>query len=668
MSTLTVERYTMPSASLGIDNPLPDIKKNADAHANIAVDREMVSEEESKYMGWGRVNGILPYTIHNNYNRTKRPHAWKSVVLENDHIRATFLPELGARLWSLIDKHTGKELLHCNPVFQPCNLALRNAWISGGVEWNLGIIGHTPFTVDSLYAEQLTLADGTPVVRFYQYERVRHLIYRVEAALPEDSQVLFVRVRIDNAGDEDTAVYWWSNMAVNEKKDVRMLVPADLSFRWGYGGKLTKVPVPYSDVFKDFSYTMNLPQAMDYFFDIPQGQRRWISALNGEGYGFCQSSTDRLIGRKLFVWGMGAGGRHWQEFLSQPGSAYIEIQAGLAHTQLEHLPMPGSETISWLETYGPMQADPKVVHGKDWHKATGAVNAQLEKIVSTAQLNAMHEKMAAELDHQNGKLIHTADGWGYVEQQICGEENFHSGTLRFPAYRMKDAEKEWMQLLNEGALPCPDPLESPKGYQVNDRWLKLLKKSIKSGKGDHWYANYKLGVMLAYRNDTKGARSAFNKSIKQAPSPWALRCLAVLAAQDDDLKKAGDLMLKALAMSTQRNLAQEAVDTLIKGKRYKEALKAIDALPESVKRIGRVKVLRIAALLGTGNAAEAEKMLLRKIVLTDVREGELSLTHMWFWLCALKKVQAEGGEVTDELIKTMSETVTPPTHLDFRMH
>ena len=88
MSTLTVERYTMPSASLGPDNPLPDIRKNADAHANIPVDREMVSEEESKYMGWGRVNGILPYTIHNNYNRTKRPHAWKSVVLENDHIRA----------------------------------------------------------------------------------------------------------------------------------------------------------------------------------------------------------------------------------------------------------------------------------------------------------------------------------------------------------------------------------------------------------------------------------------------------------------------------------------------------------------------------------------------------------------------------------------------------
>ena len=667
MSRLIVEKYIMPSASLGSDNPLPDIQKNQDAHANIPVDRECISEEESRYMGWGRVNGILPYTIHNNYNRTKRDHAWKAVVLENNHIRATFLPELGARLWSLVDKHTGKELLHKNPVFQPCNLALRNAWISGGVEWNLGIIGHTPFTVDSLYAEALTMADGTPVVRFYQYERVRHLLYRVEAALPEDSTQLLVRVRIDNAGEEDTAVYWWSNIAVDEKKDVRVLVPANRSYRYGYGGNLTKVPVPYSDLFKDISYTMNLPKAMDYFFDIPDGQRRWIAALNGEGYGLCQSSTYALQGRKLFVWGMGAGGRHWQEFLAAPGCAYIEIQAGLAHTQLEHLPMPGGKTISWLETYGPMQADPELVHGADWHAATQAVDAQLEKNISMADLDGMHEKMAAELDHKNGRMIHYADGWACLEQKICGEKNFRSGSLRFPERRMGAAEKEWLQLLTEGALPCPDPMENPKGYQVNDRWMKLLEASIESGKGNHWYAQYQLGVMKAYRNDSEGAQAAFEESIRMAKSPWALRCLAVLAKQAGNIQKAGDLMLQALQMSAQRNLALEAVNTLLQGKRYEEAEQAIEALPVSVQRIGRMKMMRIEAQLGAERTEEAEKLLKKKIVLTDVKEGEVSLTQLWFRMCAQKKAKAEGIEVTDALIEEMSKTVTPPVHLDFRM-
>ena len=77
---------------------------------------------------------------------------------------------------------------------------------------------------------------------------------------------------------------------------------------------------------------------------------------------------------------------------------------------------------------------------------------------------------------------------------------------------------------------------------------------------------------------------------------------------------------------------------------------------------------RIEALLGVGDAAEAEKLLKRKIVLTDVKEGEVSLTNMWFYLCALKEAKAKGVEVTDEMVKHMAETVTPPAHLDFRMH
>ncbi|MGI6536827.1 MAG: hypothetical protein ACOX22_00400 [Caldicoprobacterales bacterium] len=52
----------------------------------------------------------------------------------------------------------------------------------------------------------------------------------------------------------------------------------------------------------DISRTTQIPQAMDFFFYIPDGQRRWISAVNDEGYGFIQTSTDRLQGRKLFVW------------------------------------------------------------------------------------------------------------------------------------------------------------------------------------------------------------------------------------------------------------------------------------------------------------------------------------------------------------------------------
>ena len=43
---------------------------------------------------------------------------------------------------------------------QPANLALRNAWISGGVEWNIGTRGHSPTTMDTLHAASVDGPDG----------------------------------------------------------------------------------------------------------------------------------------------------------------------------------------------------------------------------------------------------------------------------------------------------------------------------------------------------------------------------------------------------------------------------------------------------------------------------------------------------------------------------
>ena len=82
MSTLTTTTYTMPAASLGRENPLPDLKSVADAHAKIEIDETTVNREEARYMGWGRVNTILPYTIQDGYDRTRRDHAFKAFVLE----------------------------------------------------------------------------------------------------------------------------------------------------------------------------------------------------------------------------------------------------------------------------------------------------------------------------------------------------------------------------------------------------------------------------------------------------------------------------------------------------------------------------------------------------------------------------------------------------------
>ena len=683
MSTLTWTTYTMPAASLGKENPLPDLKGAGDPHAQIAIDETTITPEEAKYIGWARVSTILPYTIQDGYNREKRSRDFKAAVLENEHLRAVFLPQLGGRLWSLFDKDAGKELLHVNPVFQPCNLALRNAWISGGVEWNCGIVGHTPFTVSDMACQELAFEDGTPVLRMFQYERVRHLFYRVEAFLPDGAKELYVRVRIDNATKEDTAVYWWSNMAVNEGEDVRVVVPAHQAFRFGYGGKTAKVDIPYMTVEADkltgqsaklvreaggtqdwdISHTTQIPQAMDFFFDVHKQARPFISALDKDGYGMCQTSTHELRGRKLFVWGMGEGGRHWQTFLAKEGCAYIEIQSGLARTQLEHLPMAGGATISWLESYGPVSANAQRVHGKDWEQAIAAVDEALEADRPMKDMNAWHERMKAEIDPKNGKVMHKGMGFAHAQKALLGDA-FDTAGLELSAMRIGKAEDLWMELARTGVLPCPDVLEEPLSYQIGQEWIDLIYRSVCDGRSDHWFAHYQLGVMADAKGDHEAARRSYEVSLEREFNPWALRCLALLDGKAGDLEAAADKLLTAAQMKPIRPLVIEALEAMRKAERYDAMLALLETLPAGIRTLGRVKTMEITALMRTQRYEQARELLEGKIVLTDVREGEVQLTNMWFELMARMK----RGDASEENVAWAKDNLKPPKHLDFRMN
>lgn len=685
MTTLTMHKLPYVTSPLGEENPLPDLKSAGDVHAAIAIDRSTVSEEEARYMGWGRVHTILPYTKQDGYVRSPRTEYLDTAVLENTHIRATFLPTLGGRLWSLFDKDAGKELLHVNPVIQPCNLALRNAWFSGGVEWNCGIIGHTPFTMDRLTTQELHFADGTPLLRMFQYERVRHLLYRVEAFLPENAREVMVRVRIDNTLQEDTAVYWWSNMAVNEAEDVRVIVPASKAFRYGYGGNLSKVDIPYMTVDADklagraremaresggtldwdISRTTTLPQAMDFFFDVPKDTRPFISALNRDGYGMCQTSTGELRGRKLFVWGMSKGGRHWQEFLSRKGSAYLELQSGLAHTQLEHLPMKAGASLSWLESYGPLQADPAIIHAQDYQAAARHALDELNRQRPADTLEAWHERVRQEIDIQSvsdpSSILSPAVSFAPVEAAMRGQA-FSACGLPINLMDQDQSTAPWMELAEKGTFPCPDPMLPPRSYMLGSVWKEALEKAIANG-SNHWYSQYQLAVMHHAENEREQARECYERSLTAAANPWALRGLALLDETEGQLQSACALYMQAVQLSPVRPLVIEALACLLAAKEYEDMLSLVDSLSDELRENGRIRILYAAALLRSGRLDAANEILHSDLVVPDVREGDELLSDLFFESAALRQY----GRCDDESLAWARKNTVVPEHLDFRM-
>ena len=131
---LKIEKIMIPSANFGKENSLPPISERLDLDTNKSTLSE--ADEKELFIGYGEVESSFPYKYIDMYDRSLNDCTYDSVVLENEYLRATFMPSFGGKLWSLIDKETGRELLFKNSVIRPCNLAVRNAWMSGGVEWN----------------------------------------------------------------------------------------------------------------------------------------------------------------------------------------------------------------------------------------------------------------------------------------------------------------------------------------------------------------------------------------------------------------------------------------------------------------------------------------------------------------------------------------------------
>jgi len=588
--------------------------------------------------------------------------------LENETLRATFLLEMGGRLWSLFHKPSGRELLSVNPVFQPVNLAIRNAWFSGGVEWNIGIIGHCPFTCEPLFAGRVEGPDG-PVLRMYEWERVRQTPFQIDAYLPDGSPVLFVRVRIVNPHDWDVPMYWWSNMAVPETSATRVIAPATEAFQFGYG-RLDIVPIPTSGGM-DVTYPTHLKDACDFFFRVPNGQRRWITALDREGRGLAQVSTDLLRGRKLFVWGMNPGGRRWQEFLSVPGQAYIEIQAGLPRTQMEYLHMPAKTEWAWLEAYGLLEADPAAVHGSDWAAAQHEVEGRLEALIPRGRLDAELARGAALADQPPVELFQRGSGWGALERQrreAAGEPPFCSAGLAFDAASLTAEQAPWLSLLREGAMPAVDATDAPRGFMVQGEWRAPLEDAVAAGRAANWLGWLHLGLLRYHTGDHDGAGAAWQASLGLTRTPWALRNLAVLARDNGNPALAAELYLAAQRLQPALlPLAVECGKALIEAGRSAEWLALASQLPEAIRSKGRIRLLEGRAALATGDLATVERILAERPVVDDLREGETALSDIWFEYHLRRVSAVENRQPDAEMAARVRQQYPVPANLDFRM-
>ena len=181
MTELRFETIRLRCGELRPESTVPDVIEQDILQNRLSFS---LSETDEIYEGYGRRPNAYPYRQQECYSRTLRQQDVEAAILENEQMKAVFLPGFGGRLWSLFDKRTGRDVVYANDCLRASNLALRNAWFSGGVEWNCGVIGHNPFTMDRVFAAKLK-KDGIPVLRMYSYERIRGVVYQMDFWLDE---------------------------------------------------------------------------------------------------------------------------------------------------------------------------------------------------------------------------------------------------------------------------------------------------------------------------------------------------------------------------------------------------------------------------------------------------------------------------------------------------
>jgi hypothetical protein len=609
--------------------------------------------------------------MQDNFTRRHRLENHPVGVLENQFLRAEFLLNYGGRLWSLYHKPSQTELLANGPRITFANLALRNAWFCGGAEWNVGTLGHSPLTCSPVFAARLQGPRGTPILRLYEWERLRRVLVQIDACLPDDSPVLLLRPRILNPGPDQVPMYWWSNLALPMPSGLRVLAPAKRVYVLGREGQgLYQSAVPNADGM-DLTYPANWSHAADLFFEVPAGVRPWIAAVSAHGDGFAHVSTDGLQGRKLWVWGAAQGGRNWQEFLGSEPHGYVEIQAGLTTTQLEHLPMDAGEQWSWMEAYGRVQTTGSVAHGTDWQGACDHLADQIERLIPASRLEAVYQELGALADSPPQAILHRGSGWGALERrrrQKCEDRGFVAPGVVFDDESLGEAQHPWVTLLEEGTFPSSSPSAPPRGFVVGDEWLELLEAYSRQGGATRWDVWCHLGVMRLSAGDEAGAQECWERSLAISWSPWASRNLAVLKWVQGDLARAVDLMLAACkGIPAQFQLLVECGTLLNEAGQHQLWLDLVDTLPASLRGHGRIRLLQAQAALRAGNLAVVGAFLDERIVPEDLREGETALSDLWHAYHERRLQERPRSEPGVDLNEVVRQQYPVPPELDFRI-
>jgi tetratricopeptide (TPR) repeat protein len=277
-----------------------------------------------------------PYFRFDGYSQDSIAVEWKVIEMENAYVKVHIMPEIGGKVWGAIEKSTGNEFIYYNSVVKFRDIAMRGPWTSGGIEFNFGVIGHSPHVSTPVDYKIRNNDDGSVSCFIGGIELFTRTRWETEINLQPDKAYFTTNTKWNNVTPLMQPYYNWSNAAYQAEGDLEFVFPGNT--RISHGGSADSWPINQE------GRNMSFYNENDFEGDK---SNHIMGALNGFygaywhdlnfGSGHYARYGDKL-GGKIFLWSLSRQGGIWEDLLTDTDGQYVELQAGRLFNQ------PGSNS------------------------------------------------------------------------------------------------------------------------------------------------------------------------------------------------------------------------------------------------------------------------------------------------------------------------------------
>ena len=484
-------------------------------------------EGEVKFSTTVKGSIVYPYTMQDHLSRTKEDRTYKALFLENEYLKITCLPELGGRLHSVFDKIKWKEMFHLNNVIKPSMIAMRGAFISGGVEWNAGPQVHTVTIVSPVDALTGKNPDGSAYIELSNIDKIFRNRWTVRVTLHPGKAYLDEQISIFNPTDAINPYYFWNCTAFPNRAGTRFIYPMTLGtdhnrikfFSWPiHEGK----DLSWLKNYETWASIFSVDCSFDFFGAYDVDADRGIVQV---------ADHNKLSGKKAWTWGNWDFGLVSQKNLTDDDGPYIEVQSGPLPTQSDYGMLLPRQAISWQEWWYPVHG-----LGNGFEYATKDVAIQTVRKEDRLQLRMLatdtFRVANCTISERGQELLNKKIDLSY-RRPVVVELSPAPQSAVDVILKTRSGD-----VLASFAMPLPIPKVSPPDVS------KLMTKSDEQLSVDEKYSK---GLKYDLATNRKKAREYYENALAEdAQYSLALRGLAVLDIEAGLYEDAIELLEKAL--------------------------------------------------------------------------------------------------------------------------